>query len=356
MFKSTDGGANWAPASTGLTNPIVQALVIDSAMPATLYAGTNGGVFKSTDGGANWALASTGLTNLFVQALAIDPVTSATLYAGTYGGVYKSTDSGASWAPASTGLSNPFVQALAIDPATPTTLYAGTLIGGIFKSPDGGASWVPMNTGLGTTKVFALAFDSGAPATLYAGTDIGLFRYVTSPAAPSVMKGVVVNSKTVRLNWQENAHNESEVRVYRKVNKGAFALYKTLPANATSFVDRRVKGNRTYSYQVTAANAAGESAPSNTSRVSVLLPPKPLKVRMVGGKVKLSWKNIRLERGYVIQRRAGKGGFKRLRRVRANSRSYIDRRAKKGVLYQYRVQAVGVRSKSSWSNRAGIRP
>ncbi len=61
-----------------------------------LYAGTyGGGVFKSTDSGATWAAANTGLTNWVVQALAVDP-TAATLYAGTGGdGVFKSTDSGA---------------------------------------------------------------------------------------------------------------------------------------------------------------------------------------------------------------------------------------------------------------------
>ena len=54
--------------------------------PATLYAGTwGGGVFKSTDGGGNWSPLNTGLTNLWVQALAIDPVTPSTLYAGIEG-------------------------------------------------------------------------------------------------------------------------------------------------------------------------------------------------------------------------------------------------------------------------------
>ena len=41
------------------------------------------GVFKSTNGGANWSAANTGLTNTDVRALAIDPATPTTLYAGT---------------------------------------------------------------------------------------------------------------------------------------------------------------------------------------------------------------------------------------------------------------------------------
>lgn len=71
LFKSTNGGANWLPASSGLlvdlVNPDtthfvayvnVYCLAIDPQDPNTLYAAANGpragGIFKSTDGGANW--------------------------------------------------------------------------------------------------------------------------------------------------------------------------------------------------------------------------------------------------------------------------------------------------------------
>ena len=86
MFKSTNGGGNWI--NTGLTDTSVYALAIDPKTPATLYAGTDGGVFKSTDGGMNWSAVNTGLTATGVHALAIDPQTPTTLYAGTYGGVF----------------------------------------------------------------------------------------------------------------------------------------------------------------------------------------------------------------------------------------------------------------------------
>ena len=100
--------------------------------PATLYAGTAGGVFKSSDGGESWAAANTGLTNLSVQALAINPTTPATLYAGTGGGVFRSTDSGGTWAAFNMGLPSLNVSALALDP-TGTTLYAGLEGGGVWQ-------------------------------------------------------------------------------------------------------------------------------------------------------------------------------------------------------------------------------
>ena len=54
------------------------ALAIDPSAPATLYA-ASGGVFKSTNGGGNWAEVGTGLTD--VVALAVDPSAPETLYA-----------------------------------------------------------------------------------------------------------------------------------------------------------------------------------------------------------------------------------------------------------------------------------
>ncbi len=67
----------------------INALAIDPATPATLYAGTeDSGVFKSSDGGATWRAVNAGLTSLIVRALAIDPATPATVYAATYGGVF----------------------------------------------------------------------------------------------------------------------------------------------------------------------------------------------------------------------------------------------------------------------------
>ena len=224
VFKTTDGGASWSPVNTGLTcasafpggAPFacpVSELALDPRTPTTLYAGTSDGVFKTTDGGASWSPASTGLTcgappcTVSVSALALDPTTPTTLYAGTQGvsgsgtgtvvpvsGVFKSTDGGGSWSSVSTGLPpyGPFVTALALDPTTPTTLYAGTNGGGVFKTTDGGASWSPVNTGLPLTLVTivtAFAFDPTTPTTLYAGTvfNSGVFKTIDGGGSWSPM-------------------------------------------------------------------------------------------------------------------------------------------------------------------------
>ena len=78
-----------AAASTGLTASNVLALVIDPSAPATIYAGTAGGVFKSSNRATSWSASSTGLPLGSVFTLFIDPPAPRTLYAGTASGVWR---------------------------------------------------------------------------------------------------------------------------------------------------------------------------------------------------------------------------------------------------------------------------
>jgi len=118
----------------------VQALAIDPDIAGTIYAGTNGGgVFKSTNGGDNWAAVINGLTNLNVQTLAIDRIDPDIIYAGTdAGSLFISTDGGANWSAIGGSISGANVLSLAVDPDTTMTLYSGTAGEGFFKLTEGG--------------------------------------------------------------------------------------------------------------------------------------------------------------------------------------------------------------------------
>ena len=181
VFKSTDSGGTWTPASAGLTNLYVYAFAINPANPATLYAGTlGGGIFRSTNSGGSWAAANRGLTNSYARALAINSTTPDILFAGTDDGVFKSTDSGNTWATANAGLTDLHVYAFAINPTNPATLFVGTLGGGVFKSTDSGSSWTPASAGLTNAHVGAFAINPSSPATLYAVTGDGVFKSTDS--------------------------------------------------------------------------------------------------------------------------------------------------------------------------------
>ena len=196
IYKTTDGGENWAEVRGGLTGsaPSTNRLVINPQSTQTVYAATtNRGVLKTTNGGTTWTPVNNGLTQngslLQFRAFAIDPSNPSTLYVAPTsfpGGVFKTTDGGATWVSSNTGLTvnsggltiTPGVNVVLVDPAAPATLYAGTAGFGIFKSTDGGAHWAPASTGLTNRIMLALAVRPGAPANVLAGVQVGSDPFV----------------------------------------------------------------------------------------------------------------------------------------------------------------------------------
>lgn len=132
-------------AACAPSGPVSQ-IVIDPDTPTTLYAGIDGaGVYKSLDGGASWAPATSQPGNLRVKALVIKPGNGNRLYAATYGGgVYTSGDAGDTWS-ACANLTNMNLLSLAINMGG--KLYAGSEAG-VFVSTDACATWTATNAGL----------------------------------------------------------------------------------------------------------------------------------------------------------------------------------------------------------------
>ena len=66
------------------------ALAISPATPATMFAGgVGGGIWKTTNGGASWAPMDDFMAVLSVASLAINPATPSVMYAGTGEGYYN---------------------------------------------------------------------------------------------------------------------------------------------------------------------------------------------------------------------------------------------------------------------------
>lgn len=210
---------NGLPASTVGDTPetlLAVPLVIDPSNPDILYTGTSDsfdptlvssptlltGIYKSTDGGANWAPVNTGLptypspspTVLGVLTMAIDPDAPGTLWASVIdinaanaapSHVYKTTDGGLHWTDSSVGMTSADIRALLVDPTSPTgsgrIVYAaggGTSgnPGGVFKSYDAGATWHSISVGLPADAALALALDPNDSTKLYAGTSSGVWE------------------------------------------------------------------------------------------------------------------------------------------------------------------------------------
>jgi photosystem II stability/assembly factor-like uncharacterized protein len=204
LFKTTDGGASWAPLdrhAPGVSDRgSIFDLTGDPAHPGRLWAATASGVLTSADGGAAWAITTAGQATAggaVVASIAQAPGSSSVLYAiGPT--LWRSMDGGASW---SAHTPEPPVSpstfeslSLAIDPSAPSTQYLGSSLRGVFKSSDGGDTWVAANAGLTDLHVRALAIDPMTPAVLYAATDGSLMRSTDGAGSWTLRNPLVTGS------------------------------------------------------------------------------------------------------------------------------------------------------------------
>ena len=77
IFKTTnlnDPNPTWVPSSNGIPTVPVSGFAVDPQDSNSLYAGTDIGVYRSTDGGANWAPYGMGLPRVAVFDLKISDV------------------------------------------------------------------------------------------------------------------------------------------------------------------------------------------------------------------------------------------------------------------------------------------
>src|SRR5262249_5075894 len=89
VYRTDDAASTWGRRNSGLPTAAfgAPAMAVVPASPGTLYVSTNpssasASVFRSTNGGASWSNASTGLPSANVFSLAADPTSASTAYAG----------------------------------------------------------------------------------------------------------------------------------------------------------------------------------------------------------------------------------------------------------------------------------
>jgi photosystem II stability/assembly factor-like uncharacterized protein len=205
VFKTTDGGANWAPVTDRYFGGTIGAIAVSESNPDVVYVGggeypirgntSHGdGVYKSTDAGRTWTYM--GLVDTrHISKIRIHPRNPDIAYVAALGpvfgpspsrGIYKTTDGGKSWSKIlfrndSTGAID-----LTMDPSNPEVLYAGLWTAyrkpwllvsggpgsGIFKTVDGGRTWKELtrNPGMpaGTIGNIGISVSGANPRRIYA--------------------------------------------------------------------------------------------------------------------------------------------------------------------------------------------
>ena len=143
---------------------------------------------------------------------------------------------------------------------------------------------------------------------------------------------------------------------------GPYQPIGTALANVTTYTDLPTDPTQTYSYQVIAWNAAGDSAPTNAvivegvpaapSSLTAVVQPAPSTT--AGSEVALNWTNNATNAtNVVVERAVGAGPFSALATLAPTDTTYTDTTVLPGD-YSYRVNAVNAVGPSAYSNTATV--
>jgi len=164
--KGPEGGSIYCVASRG----------------SDIFAGSDGGVFLSTNNGATWAHADSGLPYSYSSAINTLLFTGTNIFTLAGGGVYRSNNYGINWIDLDSG------QLI----TTPTVITAingqYVLIGGFnhtFISADSGYTWTLQNDGgLNSNRMYSFIVNGG---NLLLGTDAGVYLSIDTGYSWSLM-------------------------------------------------------------------------------------------------------------------------------------------------------------------------
>jgi hypothetical protein len=177
------------------------------------------------------------------------------------------------------------------------------------------------------------------------------------PAAPSGLAATSPRLSEVDLSWADNAGNETSYVLQRSTSSSFDTVTSfALAANTTTYADTSVTQATTYYYRVKAANAAGDSAYSNTATATTgSPPPQPaaaptnlVATPLSPTSTRLDWTdNSSNEAGFALER-SPDASFAAATTVTlpANTVTYTDTGLADGT-YFYRVKATGSDGTSS---------
>lgn len=143
VWKTVDGGLNWAQSTNGMAFNMPLEILMDSADHLKLLAATNTAIYKTIDGGANW-VAKTGSFQ-FTDMKWKPESGSSIVYASSMNKFFRSTDRGDTWTEITSGFAGLLADGtrIAVSANDPAVVYVATVNdeGTIFKSVDSGLNF-----------------------------------------------------------------------------------------------------------------------------------------------------------------------------------------------------------------------
>jgi cellulose 1,4-beta-cellobiosidase len=197
------------------------------------------------------------------------------------------------------------------------------------------------STGFSAGQGYDLVTGLGTPqGPLVVSSLIGVAP-TTAPASPNGLSATPADGQ-VSLLWNAMS-GATSWNVYRSINGGAFALAATV--GGTGFVDQGLTDGVNYSYELTAVNSIGESAPSTAVSTTPQVPPAaPVSLSAAGSSgsfaVNLQWAASSGASSYNVLRTSTSGGGYAVIASGILTTTSTDSTVFAGQTYYYVVQAV----------------
>lgn len=96
--------------------------------------------------------------------------------------------------------------------------------------------------------------------TLFSGCQKSYNINISSvPLPPTELRGAIISSTKIRLDWVDKSTNEVGFKIERKTALTQYTILRTVGADTTSYIDFDVIPGTTYTYRVYAFNSVGAS-------------------------------------------------------------------------------------------------
>ena len=129
---------------------------------------------------------------------------------------------------------------------------------------------------------YRLASGSPAMGTGAGGVDMGVIYPVGGlPPAPLALSAIPISQSEIRLEWDEDADNETEFEIEHSTNGVDWSLLATIPYDTRDYLDSGRAAEETVYYRVRAVNGSGTSPYSNPAKAQSLA--APVAETIVGG-------------------------------------------------------------------------
>ncbi len=166
----------------------------------------------------------------------------------------------------------------------------------------------------------------------------------------------------VELRWNE-IKDCTGYYVYRKAGNGNWSRIATLKnstvkkSNGTViYTDAKAKSGTRYTYKVRAYDGSYLSDFSSLKTVTFLSAPTAKTIKTAKAGITFTWSKVSGATGYEVYRKADNGSYKKIATAKKGTLvSFVDKSAKKGTTYTYRVRAINQTGTSAFSSTKTIR-